>query len=463
MAEDEITEMESLRRDVAELRRQIDAVRRIAAAVSTAYGADEVVRQALDVSLELADSDAGSILVFRPAREKLVFEYVVGDKSAELTGVELDPDEGLAGRVFQTGRTSVSDDVTKEGAHLREIGERVGYKTHNMVTTPLKSADARPLGVMQVLNKRDGAFDEFDVALIEIMAAQIALAIENARLHEEARLAAVVRMIGDISHDVKNMVTAPVTGAQTLRDIANDCFARFDECTGQRRGEGFGPRRVASSQDASSESFAPAALEEAKQALADLRALYPEMIEMILDGCEAVQQRMAEISAAVKGIVSKPSFQPADVTAIARLVETMLRAQANKKGITLSVEPVGEVPLAIVDSKQISNAIYNLIFNAVDACDKGDSVTFRISAAPDGEFPDGGFVLMECADTGPGIPEHVKAKLFTDDAVSTKPMGTGLGTRIVKNVIDAHGGAIEVESEPGAGTSIRCRIPVTRE
>ena len=439
MAEDEITEMESLRRDVAELRRQIDAVRRIAAAVSTAYRADEVVRQALDVSLELADSDAGSILVFRPAREKLVFEYVVGDKSAELTGVELDPDEGLAGRVFQTGRTSVSDDVTKEGAHLREIGERVGYKTHNMVTTPLKSADARPLGVMQILNKRDGAFDEFDVALIEIMAAQIALAIENARLHEEARLAAVVRMIGDISHDVKNMVTAPVTGAQTLRDIANDCFARFDECIAQHGGE------------------------DAKQALGDLRALYPEMIEMILDGCEAVQQRMAEISAAVKGIVSKPSFQPADVTAIARLVETMLRAQANKKGITLSVEPVGEVPLAIVDSKQISNAIYNLIFNAVDACDKGDSVTFRISAAPDGEFPDGGFVLMECADTGPGIPEHVKAKLFTDDAVSTKPMGTGLGTRIVKNVIDAHGGAIEVESEPGAGTSIRCRIPVTRE
>ena len=450
------TEIESLRRDVAELRRQIDAVRRIAAALSTAYKADDVVRQALDVSLELADSDAGSILIFRPDREKLVFEYVVGDKSAELTGVELDPDEGLAGQVFETGKTSVSDDVTKEGAHLREIGERVGYKTHNMVTTPLKSAETRPLGVMQVLNKRDGAFDEFDVALIEILAAQIAIAIENARLHEEARLAAVVRMIGDISHDVKNMVTAPVTGAQTLKDIADDCFARFDECC---RGEGFGPPGSAPQQGTSSESFAPTVLQ---QALAGLRELYPEMIEMILDGCEAVQQRMAEIAAAVKGIVSKPSFQPADVTAIARLVETMLRAQADKKGVKLSVEPVGEVSLAVVDSKQISNAIYNLIFNAIDACEEGDSVVFRISARSEGEFPQGGFILMECADTGPGIPDHVKAKLFTDDAVSTKPMGTGLGTRIVKNVIDAHDGTIEVESEPGAGASIRCRIPVDR-
>jgi signal transduction histidine kinase len=69
---------------------------------------------------------------------------------------------------------------------------------------------------------------------------------------------------------------------------------------------------------------------------------------------------------------------------------------------------------------------------------------------------------MECTDTGPGIPDHVKAKLFTDRAVSTKPMGTGLGTRIIKDVVDAHSGTIEVESEVGVGTTIRCRMPLTR-
>jgi signal transduction histidine kinase len=66
---------------------------------------------------------------------------------------------------------------------------------------------------------------------------------------------------------------------------------------------------------------------------------------------------------------------------------------------------------------------------------------------------------MECVDTGPGIPEHVQAQLFRDEAISTKPMGTGLGTKIVKNVVDAHKGTVEVESQLGVGTTMRCRIP----
>ena len=430
MAETQITDTDSLRREVMELRRQIDAMRHIAVALSTATKADEIIRQALDISLKLAESEAGTIFVYHPDKDRLVFEHVVGEKSAELMGVELAPDEGLAGMVFQTGETCVSEDVHKEGAYFREIEEYIGYKTRNMVTAPLKSPGSRPLGVMQVLNKKGAPYDSYDVALIETMAAQIAVAIESARLHEEARLAAVVRLIGDISHDVKNMVTAPVTGAQTLKVIADECFGKFDQCSG--------------------------ATNELVHALVDLREVYPEMVEMILEGCEAVQQRMAEIAAAVKGIVSKPHFEQADVTDIVRLVETMLRAQAQKKGVALSIEPAPNVPPAIVDRKQISNAVYNLIFNAIDACDSGASVVFRIIA-------DGDFIVLECADTGPGIPEHVKAKLFTDDAVSTKPMGTGLGTRIVKNVIDAHGGTIEVDSQVGSGTSIRCRIPITRE
>ena len=103
--------------------------------------------------------------------------------------------------------------------------------------------------------------------------------------------------------------------------------------------------------------------------------------------------------------------------------------------------------------------MYNLIFNAIDACGQGDSIAVRFNAVLSGEFPDGNYIAIECADTGPGMPQHVKAKLFTDEAISTKPMGTGLGTRIIKNVIDAHGGTVEVESELGAGTTIRCRIP----
>ena len=134
-----------------------------------------------------------------------------------------------------------------------------------------------------------------------------------------------------------------------------------------------------------------------------------------------------------------------------------------KKGVAVNIEPQDSALTAVVDGKQIYNAIYNLIFNAIDACSRGDSVTLRVAGQMAGRFPDGNCIVLECADTGPGMPEHVRAVLFTDDAISTKPMGTGLGTRIVKNVIDAHGGIIELESEPGAGTTVRCRIPACRD
>ena len=439
-----LDDLDSLRRTVSELERRMDAVRRIAVGLSTTTQKDGLVREALNISLALADADAGSILLFHPDRKKLVFEYVVGPKADELTRVELNPDQGLAGAVFKTGETRVSQDVGKEQAHLRELGEQVGYVTTNMVTVSLKSSEEnRPLGVMQVLNKRGAPFDENDVKLIETIAAQIAVAIETARLHEEARLATVVRFIGNISHDVKNMITPTVTGAETLQMIADDCFQKFEQHL----------KRLDQSQDET---------REFGRTMAELREVYPEIIEMILEGCNAVQQRMAEISAAVKGIVSQPHFERSDLVSIARRVANMLDPQARKKGITVTIKPLCELPLATVDGKQVFNALYNLIFNAVDACSEGDCVTLRLDGRPDGEFPDGNYILLECADTGPGMPEHVKAKLFTDQAISTKPMGTGLGTQIVKNVIDAHDGTVEVESEVGVGTVIRCRIPVER-
>jgi signal transduction histidine kinase len=436
-------DVESLRRVITELERQLDAVRCIAVNLSSAMEVKELVREALNTVLLLSHAEAGSILLYHPAKKKLVFEYVVGEKANELTGVKLEPDQGLAGAVFQSGKTLVSEDVGAERAHLRELGEKIGYVTQNMVTIPLKAAETQPLGVMQVLNKRGAEFDEYDIQLMEIIAAQIAVAIKAVRLHEEARLAMVVRFIGNISHDVKNMVTPAIIGAGTLELVARESFREFDECLNRTEQPGEQTPKLAGS-------------------LAKLRKIYPDIVEMVREGCEAVQQRMAQISAAVKGRISHPHFETADILSIARRVGSMLNPQAEQKGVKLTIEADRELPPAVVDGKQIYNAVYNLILNAIDACSAGDAITFRCDCRAGGEFPGGNYLLLECADTGPGIPDQVKARLFTDEAVSTKPLGTGLGTRIVKDVADAHGGTVEVQSKVGAGTTFRCRIPLER-
>ena len=432
-----------LERRLKQRQEQIEAIHRISSALGAIVRQKDLVREALRVSMELVGACAGSIILYDPDRDKLVFTHVVGPTADDLVGMEMAPDRGIAGSVFNSGELRVTEDVTTEAEHDKEVGEKVAYQTTNMVTVPLKSVEGRPIGVMQVLNKAEGSFDEDDVEVLAILGSQIATAIETSRLHERARLAEVVQFVGHISHDVKNMVTPVQTGAETLQFMMDDMFARLDEVY-----EG---------------ASADPQVQQLKDITGEVRDFYAEMIDIILDGSNNVQARTKEISDCIKGMVSKPHFEPLDLRELVDRAVKPLQLVADSAGVALAHEPLGDMPQVVADEKQLYNAIYNLANNAIQACEKGDSVTIRTSAVPEGEWPDGGYALIEVVDTGSGIPKEVLDKLFTDDAVSTKPGGTGLGTRIIGDVVKIHGGTIAVDSEVGVGTTMSIRLPLTRE
>jgi signal transduction histidine kinase len=416
---------------------ELEAVRRISAALCQATKVDELVRLALDTSLHLVGAEAGSVILYDADKDKLVFKYVVGEAADSLAGMHLSPDQGLAGAVFHSGQINVSEDVSTNATHDRAVGETVDYLTTNMVTVPLLCVDRKALGVMQVLNKADGVFEDKDVALLDILGSQIAAALETARLHEEARLAEVVRFIGNLSHDVKNMMTPVQTAGETLELVALDTWADFDAAV-----------------------IALPNREQIADSVEGLRELLPEMTEMIAHGCDAVHGRMAEVSAAVKGVVTEPHFCIENIRTVVDQVVPMLALVAQRENVTIESDIPQDVEPAVMDPKQIYNALYNLVNNALQAYPPGATVTVRCSSKYNGTFPEGGYLQVAVQDTGTGMPEEVRSKLFTDDAISTKPMGTGLGTRIVKNVVDAHGGTVWVESVMGQGTTITFRIPL---
>jgi signal transduction histidine kinase/Tfp pilus assembly protein PilF len=428
---------------IAELERQLRAVHVIAAELGQQTEVESIVRRSLEVAMEVVSAQAGAVLLYDPEQDKLVFRYVVGGAGEEIVGDAVDTDQSIAGRAFRQGITCVSDEVGLDPDHSAAIEERTGYTTTSMVTVPLRASGGQSVGVVQVLNKRHGGFDGGDVAVLEILAHQIASRLENARLQQEARLAEVAKYVGHISHDLKNMMTPIQTGAQMLNEIA---------ATDASQAEALLAR----------EDLPEDARAEVEAIAGDLTGLVPEIVAMILEGALTTQQRMAEIANAVKGMIVQPTFEQTDVVEVAERVVHLLTMQAEGLGVAIRVEKDGEVPPAIVDGRQLYNALYNLVFNALEACEGKGIVTVTLRARPEGEFPDGNWVELEVRDTGKGIPEDVRRKLFTDQARSTKPTGTGLGTRIVKNVVDAHGGGIEVDSEEGSGTAIRLRLPLTR-
>ena len=443
MSDTSSTQLEELQRTVRERDEQIRAIHRITAALGGIVRQQDLIREALAVSLDLVDAGAGSIILYDSDRDKLVFTHVVGPTADELVGMELEPDRGIAGAVYQSGELRVSEDMTAEKDHDTHVGEQVQYLTRNMVTVPLKSVEGAPIGVMQVLNKSDGIFTEADVDVLAILGAQIASAIETSRLHEKARLAEVIQFIGHISHDVKNMVTPVQTGAETLEFMLQDMFAEVEQIIDECEDE-----------------------EQAGQldlVITEVRDFYPEMISIIVDGSTNVQERTREISDCIKGMISEPNFAPVDLNGLVTRVVRPLGLVAEDSGVELQHELAEGLPQVIADEKQLYNAVYNLANNAIQACEEGDSVTILTGAETAGEWPEGDCVWIAVADTGSGIPDEVREKLFTDDAISTKPGGTGLGTRIIGNVVRSHSGQIDVESTVGEGTTMTIKLPLTRD
>ncbi len=434
-------QIEELQRTVRERDEQIRAIHRITAALGGIVRQQDLIREALVVSLDLVDAGAGSIILYVEDRSKLVFTHVVGPTADQLLGMELDPDQGIAGAVFRSGELRISEDMTAEKDHDAHVGEKVHYVTTNMVTVPLKSVEGEPIGVMQVLNKSDGIFTEADVNVLAILGAQIASAIETSRLHEQARLAEVIQFIGHISHDVKNMVTPVQTGAETLQFMLDDMFTELDQV-------------IDESEDEQGAQLDLMTME--------VREFYTEMISIIIDGSNNVQERTKEISDCIKGMISEPNFAPVNLNELVERVVKPLGLVAEDNHVTLGRQLAEELEAVVADEKQLYNAIYNLANNAIQACGEGESVTILTGAEPDGEWPNGDYAWLAVADTGSGIPDHVREKLFTDDAISTKPGGTGLGTRIIGNVVRTHGGIIDVDSEVGVGTTMTIKLPLTR-
>jgi hypothetical protein len=145
---------------------------------------EELLSQAADV----VGAEAGSLLLFEPARDELVFRAVIGPVASQLrgTGIPITA-SSLSGSVFLSGQSLLISDVNRDLRWFPGVDQQTGYTTHSQVLAPLNAAGRR-IGVICLLNPTRGTmFGESDVALLQKLAGPIAVAMENARLFEQLR------------------------------------------------------------------------------------------------------------------------------------------------------------------------------------------------------------------------------------------------------------------------------------
>ncbi len=165
-----------------------------------------------------------------------------------------------------------------------------------------------------------------------------------------------------------------------------------------------------------------------------------------------------------------------DIAALLDDIAQTTSPAAKKKGVSIDVLEPHDLPRVVGDAARLRQVLQNLTDNALKFTPKGGSITLEaraVETVPPDLGDDSGFVLMMAGerateivvrDTGIGIPEDELTKVFdafyqVDGSVTREHGGTGLGLSIVKKLIEAHGGDIRIESEPGKGSSFFVTLP----
>jgi signal transduction histidine kinase len=402
--------------------KELETALLISQALSRQCTLEELVVQTLDTALQAIDAESGSIFIADAASQQLINYRSVGDKPLP-PGSAVPWNHGIAGAVFKSAQHAVIVDAENDPSLPERIDKSTGSVIKNLVIVPLKRWQGEPIGVIEVLNKRCRPIDDDDVAVLTMISSLATPAIEEARLFEAKKLAEVAQMAGDMSHDIKNLLMPVLCGAELLKEELEELYEKWSI------------RKTPRSEKS--------------------RALCHEVLTMVEEDVRRISDRVRELADCVKGMTSPPRFALCRIASVVEAVLKTLDLMAKRKGVALSCKGLDGLPTLEADEQRLYNAFYNLVNNAISETSSGGEITIFGEAAQTADVLD-----ISVADTGRGMPPEIRDSLFTARAISRKTGGTGLGTKIVKDVVDAHKGHINVESTVGVGTTFRLILPI---
>jgi len=254
------------------------------------------------------------------------------------------------------------------------------------------------------------------VAILAIFSAYIVFLHErdrklNAQLQEESRLAYVGTLAAGIAHEVRNPLSSVKINVQMMESHLK-------------------------------EMRDPADAEYFRTKIARIRG----EIERLED---SVNNFLA---------FSRPApLQPARVRLndlVAQVLE-VLQPQCDAHGIQLVRRFARDLPPVDLDPRQFIQAVQNLVINAIQALERGGTITVTTEAT-------GAGVALSVADNGPGIPLEIQGRIF-EVFFTTREKGTGLGLNIVSRIVEEHRGKLTLASEPGKGATFRIELPAAKE
>jgi signal transduction histidine kinase len=379
---------------------------------------------------EVLDVEAASLALVDRETGFITFELAIGGGNDAVKGLRLEPGQGIVGQSIADGRAVLVADVMSDPRWFGGVDQVSGYETRSLMCVPLR-VKGQVIGALEVLNKRDGPFTVDDLQLVTSLGDLAAQAIENARLHDEIR---------QHMHDLQ---------------AAYDEVHKLDEL------------KSAFIRTVSHELRTPLALIEGYTELLldeQMGVLQPEQLKALA----LVSDKASDLNRLVNDIISLQTIgtmgfdmELLSSSALVKEAAEALRPKGAKADIQLVLDIRSDEEQLLVqgDSRRLDQVLSHLLDNAVKFSPNGGVVSLTLEREAE-------MVVVQVKDEGIGLSgdqlERVFDRFYQVDGSATRHFGgAGLGLALVKEVVEAHGGAVWVESDGvvGKGSTFTLCLP----
>lgn len=395
--------------------RQLQAIQRVTDTALGSFAVEELVPKMLERVRESLGADTIAILLLDDGGTRLEARWALGLEEEVEQHVRIPLGAGFAGRVADGRRALAVDDVElieTVNPILRAKGIR------SLLGVPLLIGD-RLLGVLHVGTLARRQFTSEEEQVLQLVGDRIALALDRARLYQEARQAVRIRneFLSAISHDLGNPVAAIRLESRRLQ-----------------------------------EAPAGACSPEIREGLSQIEAAAGRMWRQV--------EELLDLARLQVGRTLEMNWQTVDLVAIVRDLVAAEQGTTDRHQLRLQVDE--QQLLGEWDATRLERVITNLLSNAVKYSPEGGDVVVRVSQQRSDEKRR--WAVLEVQDSGIGIPAadlpHVFERFYRASNVRGRFAGTGIGLAGARQIVAAHDGDLSVESDEGVGTKVRVRLPL---
>ena len=404
--------------------RRLLLLNRVAQLLTSTLDLEQVIQQLVRTISELLDTEGSSVWLWDELHSNsliCVGIYSHGQNITPDSILRLKPGQGIAGWVAHHGKSVHTGNVRTDARFTRDVDDSTGFETQSLFAVPLQ-AQNKTIGVLELVNKRYGPFDESDSVIAETLAASAAIAIENARLMKDIRqhrdeLQARNEELDAFAHTVAHDLKNPLTLVVGFADMLSDLFPSMPQTE--------------------VEQYLGIIIEHGKKMGHIIEAL---LLLAVVRGTKEV-----EIDEVDMGFI---------------VAETLRRIEFMVKEYNAEVILPPTWPTVYGYGQWLEEVWYNYLTNALKYGGRPPRLELGY------EMISGKMARFWVKDNGAGFSIDQPEKLFTPLSKLTPSdyqTGHGLGLSIVRRIVERLGGKVGVESKLGEGSKFYFTLPTEPE